>query len=39
MLLHQSTVRFDGSIVAFMAAAEGPDFQTEVLKALQKPGL
>ena len=39
MLLHQGTVRFDGHIDAFMAAAEGPDFQTEVLKALQKPGL
>jgi ABC-2 type transport system ATP-binding protein len=39
MLLHQGTVRFDGNIDAFMAAAEGPDFQTEVLKALQKPGL
>jgi ABC-2 type transport system ATP-binding protein len=39
LLLHQGTVRFDGHIDAFMAAAEGPDFQTEVLKALQKPGL
>ena len=39
LLLHQGTVRFDGAIGAFMAAAEGPDFQTEVLKALQKPGL
>lgn len=39
LLLHQGTVRFDGSIDSFMAAAEGPDFQTEVLKALQKPGL
>lgn len=39
LLLHQGTVRFDGSIDTFMAAAEGPDFQTEVLKALQKPGL
>lgn len=39
MLLHQGTVRFDGRIEDFMAAAEGPDFQTEVLKALQKPGL
>lgn len=36
LLLHQGTVRFDGAISAFMAAAEGPDFQTEVLKALQK---
>ncbi|MFC3685277.1 ABC transporter ATP-binding protein [Hydrogenophaga luteola] len=39
LLLHQGTVRFDGSIDTFMAAADGPDFQTEVLKALQKPGL
>lgn len=39
LLLHQGTVRFDGVIDDFMAAAEGPDFQTEVLKALQKPGL
>ena len=39
LLLHQGTVRFDGAIGAFMAAAEGPDFHTEVLKALQKPGL
>lgn len=39
LLLHQGTVRFDGRIDAFMAAAEGPDFQTEVLRALQKPGL
>jgi len=39
MLLHQGTVRFDGRIGDFMAAAEGPDFQTEVLRALQKPGL
>ena len=36
MLLHQGTVRFYGAISDFMAAAEGPDFQTEVLKALQK---
>ena len=39
LLLHQGTVRFDGAIDTFMAAAEGPDFETEVLKALQKPGL
>jgi ABC-2 type transport system ATP-binding protein len=38
LLLHQGTVRFDGAIDAFMAAAEGPDFQTEVLRALQTPG-
>jgi ABC-2 type transport system ATP-binding protein len=36
LLLHQGTVRFDGGIDAFMAAAEGPDFQTEVLRSLQK---
>lgn len=39
LLLHRGTVRFDGSLAAFMAAADGPDFQTEVLKALQQPGL
>ena len=39
LLLHQGTVRFDGHIDAFMAAAEGPDFQTEVLRALNRPGL
>ena len=38
LLLHQGTVRFDGDIAAFMAAAEGSDFQTEVLRALQKTG-
>ncbi|WP_374407488.1 ATP-binding cassette domain-containing protein [Hydrogenophaga sp.] len=39
LLLHQGTVRFDGRIEAFMAAAGGEDFQTEVLRALQQPGL
>lgn len=39
LLLHQGTVRFDGRIADFMAVAEGPDFQTDVLKALQSPGL
>lgn len=39
LLLHQGSVRFDGRIADFMAAAEGPDFQTEVLRALQKQGL
>ncbi|MBQ0918508.1 ATP-binding cassette domain-containing protein [Hydrogenophaga aromaticivorans] len=39
MLLHQGTVRFDGSIDAFMQASQGGDFQTEVLRALQTPGL
>lgn len=38
LLLHQGTVRFDGDIAAFMAAAQGSDFQTEVLRALQKTG-
>jgi ABC-2 type transport system ATP-binding protein len=32
-------VRFDGSIDAFMQAAQGGDFQTEVLRQLVKPGL
>jgi ABC-2 type transport system ATP-binding protein len=39
LLLHQGTVRFDGRIEDFKAAAEVPDFQTEVLRALQKPDL
>ena len=40
MLLHQGTVRFDGSIDAFMQAAQGEgDFQTEVLRQLEKKGL
>lgn len=39
MLLHQGTVRFDGSIDAFMQASQGGDFQTEVLRALQTPSL
>jgi ABC-2 type transport system ATP-binding protein len=39
MLLHQGTVRFEGSIDAFMAASQGDDFQTEVLRQLEKPGL
>ena len=39
MLLHQGTVRFDGSIEAFMDASQGDDFQTEVLRQLEKPGL
>ena len=34
--LHQGTVRLDGGIDGFMAAAEGPEFQTEVLRSLQK---
>lgn len=39
MLLHEGTVRFDGSIDAFMQAAQGADFQTEVLRQLEKPAL
>jgi ABC-2 type transport system ATP-binding protein len=38
MLLHRGELRFDGPVAAFMAAAQGPDFQTEVLRALQNPG-
>jgi ABC-2 type transport system ATP-binding protein len=38
LLLHQGTVRFDGSISAFMSAAEGPDFHTEVLRQLERRG-
>ena len=36
LLLHRGAVRFDGPIDAFMAAAEGPDFEAEVLRALQR---
>ncbi|WP_068167170.1 ATP-binding cassette domain-containing protein [Hydrogenophaga taeniospiralis] len=39
VLLHQGTVRFDGAIDTFMQASQGADFQTEVLRALEKPGL
>lgn len=35
MLLHRGSVRFDGPIAAFMSAARGPDFEAEVLRALQ----
>jgi ABC-2 type transport system ATP-binding protein len=34
LLLHQGTVRFDGDIATFMQAAQGSDFQSEVLKQL-----
>jgi ABC-2 type transport system ATP-binding protein len=37
MLLHQGTVRFEGSIPAFMAQAQGADFQAEVLRQLGPP--
>lgn len=36
LLMHQGTVRFDGGIDAFMAAAQGTEFQTEVLRSPQK---
>ena len=39
LLLHQGTVRFDGSVEAFMAAAQGTDFNTEVLRQLERTGL
>ena len=38
MLLHQGTVRFDGTTEAFMAAAQGEDFQAEVLRQLEGGG-
>ena len=38
LLLHQGQVRFDGSTTEFMAAAEGGDFQTEVLRQLGRHG-
>ncbi|MCY1560193.1 ABC transporter, ATP-binding subunit, PQQ-dependent alcohol dehydrogenase system [compost metagenome] len=34
MLLHQGTVRFEGPIAAFMAEAQGTDFQAEVLRQI-----
>lgn len=37
MLLHQGTLRFEGSIPAFMAQAQGTDFQAEVLRQLGSP--
>lgn len=36
LLLHQGTVRFDGEVAAFTAMTDGPDFQTEALKVLQR---
>lgn len=40
VLLYQGSTRFDGSIETFMQARQGGgDFQTEVLRALEKPGL
>lgn len=38
LLLHQGQVRFDGSTTEFMAAAQGGDFQTEVLRQLGRTG-
>ena len=38
LLLHQGQVRFDGSTTEFMAAAEGGDFQAEVLRQLGRHG-
>ena len=34
LLLHQGQVRFDGDMEGFMAAAETPDFEAEVLRQL-----
>lgn len=39
MLLHQGTVRFDGTLPAFMDAAQGGDFHTEVLRQMENKGL
>ena len=39
MLLYQGAVRFDGSLPAFMAAAQGGDFHAEVLRQLENKGL
>ncbi|MEX1167564.1 MAG: hypothetical protein WEK74_11990 [Hydrogenophaga sp.] len=38
LLLHQGSARFDGSIATFMQAAQGGDFQTEVLRQLERGG-
>ena len=38
VVLHQGQVRFDGSTTEFMAAAEGGDFQAEVLRQLGRHG-
>ncbi len=38
LLLHQGQVRFDGSTSEFMAAAQGSDFQAEVLRQLGRTG-
>lgn len=39
MLLHQGTVRFDGTLPAFMDAAQDGDFHTEVLRQMERKGL
>jgi len=39
LLLHQGSVRLDGSIDAFMQAAQSEDFQAEVLRQLEKTTL
>jgi ABC-2 type transport system ATP-binding protein len=39
MLLHQGSVRFDGSLPTFMEAAQGGDFHAEVLRQMEKSGL
>lgn len=38
LLLHQGQVRFDGNTTEFMAAAQGSDFQAEVLRQLGRTG-
>lgn len=38
LLLSQGSARFDGSIDTFMQAAKGGDFQTEVLRQLERCG-
>jgi ABC-2 type transport system ATP-binding protein len=39
LLLHQGSVRFDGTLPDFMAAAQGEDFQAEVMRQLEKKSL
>ena len=38
LLLDKGQVRFDGTMEAFISAAETPDFETEVLRQLSTPG-
>lgn len=39
LLLHQGSVRFDGTVKAFLESAQDTDFNTEVLRQLERTGL